>query len=236
MGPALPARPFRAEQGADVDPMAALPDPPPGQPADRVARLRRLQGELAVAALAEQLAEVDVLVGDVAAQQLVARLAVEEDGHLLAGGAHHRPHRVGGGGDHRLLGVPDPGLQLAEPPLRGRLHPGGVGGGDRQHRLDVAPLVDGVAGEDRGEGLETIAQRDRVGHVLGEQPVHHADDGGGIEASREAGAHRDVRHQPAFHRAGEEAEELRGIRVGVLAEPRRPVAGLVDAASASTVT
>ena len=67
-----------------------------------------------VLALLAQLAQVDELVRHVAGDQLVAALAVEQHGHLLARGAHHAPLRVGAGADDGLFLVPDEVAQLVD--------------------------------------------------------------------------------------------------------------------------
>ena len=158
--------------------------------------------------LLAQLAQVDELVRHVAGDQLVAALAVEQHGDLLARGAHHAPLRVGAGADDGLFLVPDEVAQLADELVRRRVGVGGVGAGALDGGLDVLALVDGVAVEHGAEGLELAAQRRRVGRVLLEQLAHEADDGRRVEAAGEAGADRDLGDEAPLDALAEAAPEV----------------------------
>ena len=195
---------------------------------EHVARGGGLLAELVVLALLAQLAQVHELVRHVAGDQLVAALAVQQHGDLLARGAHHAPLRVGAGADDGLFLVPDEVAQLADELVRRRVGVGGVGAGALDGGLDVLALVDGVAVEHRAEGLELAAQRSGVGRVLLEQLAHEADDRRRVEAAGEAGADRDLGDEAPLDALAEAAPEVGRVVAAVRPEHRRPVGGALE--------
>ena len=227
-GSVVRARNVRPQELARRQLLAPLLDPPLGQRPQHVARGCGLLPELLVLALLAQLTQVDELVRHVAGDQLVAALAVQQHGHLLARGAHHAPLRVGSGADDGLFLVPDEVAQLADELVRRRVGVGGVGAGALDGDLDVLALVDGVAVEHGAEGLELAAQRRRVGHVLLEQLAHEADDGRGVEAAGEAGADRDLGDEAPLDALAEAAPEVGRVGAAVRGQPRRPVGGALE--------
>ena len=208
--------------------LAPLLDPPLGQRPEHVARGGGLLAQLLVLALLAQLAQVDELIRHVAGDQLVAALAVEQHGDLLARGAHHAPLRVGAGADDGLFLVPDEVAQLADELVRRRVGVGGVGAGALDGDLDVLALVDGVAVEHGAEGLELAAQGSGVGRVLLEQLAHEADDGRRVEAAGEAGADGDLGDEAPLDALAEAAPEVGRVVAAVRAEHRRPVGGALE--------
>jgi len=176
----------RREQVADAEALAALAQAPLDERRQHVARRKRLPPELLAPPGPPQLAQVDHLVGDVAGEQLVAALAVQQHGHLLPGEAHDAPLGVRPRADHGLFLVPHEVAQLIDELRRRRVRVGRVGAGRLDRHLDVRALVDGVAVEHGRERLEPPLQRRGVGRLLLEQLAHEADDGGRIEATREA--------------------------------------------------
>ena len=192
-----------------------------------VARLPRLARELPEAAVLQQLAEVDVLVRHVAAEQLVAPLAVQQHGHLRLRQAHDAPLRVRTGRHDRLVLVPDHLVELLDEALRGRLRERGLGIDLGEHRVHVLALVDGVAVVDDREGLEPVAERHRVGHLRGQEVTGHAHDRRRVDAPGETGARGDIGHEAALDRLLEAGPELGRVRHGIGREGRRPVRLLV---------
>ena len=198
--------------------LAPLLDPPLGQrPRARRATAAASLRSSVVLALLAQLAQVDELIRHVAGDQLVAALAVEQHGDLLARGAHHAPLRVRAGADDGLFLVPDEVAQLADELVRRRVGVGGVGAGALDGDLDVLALVDGVAVEHGAEGLELAAQRGRVGHVLLEQLAHEADDRRRVEAAGEAGADGDLGDEAPLDALAEAAPEVGRVVAAVAA-------------------
>jgi hypothetical protein len=160
-----------------INALAALAQPPAHQRADDVAEQPCLASKLGVATLAQQLSEQHVGVVVVPGEQLVARLTIEGHGDLASRQPHHHPHGERRRRDHRFLHVPDPRLELADEVLVGRLDGAVVRAGGVEHAVDVGALVDAISGEHCGEGLEAVAERLGVAHVIAELLGHHRADG-----------------------------------------------------------
>ncbi len=155
--------------------------------------------------------------------QLVAALAVEQHGDLLARRAHDAPLRVRAGADDGFFLVPDEVAQLADELVRRRVGVGGVGAGALDGGLYVLALVDRVAIEHGAEGLELAAQGRGVGRTLFEELAHETDDRRRVEASGEAGADGDLGDEAPLDALAEAAPEVGRVVATVGAERRRPV-------------
>ena len=219
----------RLQQRLDRQRAATVGEAPLHQRLEDVARLPRLARELRELALLQQLPQVDVLVGHVPGEQLVATLAVEQHRDLRLGQAHHAPLRVRAGRHDRLVLVPDHVVELVDEPLRRRLRERGFGVDLGEHRVHVLALVDRVAVVDDRERLEPVAERHRVGHVLVEQPARHADDRRRVDAARQARAGGDVGDQATLDRTLEPGAELGRVGGRVGRQRGRPVGLLVHA-------
>ena len=219
-----------AEEASLVERFPALGEPPLDQRLEHVARGPRFAGECSETPLAQQLLQVHVVVRHVSGEQLVAGLSVEKHLHLRRREPHDAPLRVRPRRDDRLLGVPHELLDLVEEDLRRGVDVVLLRAGRFELGFDVLALVDRVPVEHRGERLQPVAERDRVGNVIFELLRHRRDDRRRVQASGQTRSDRHVRDQSPLHGPLEQAPELGRVRPRVGSERGRPVGVFADTA------